>query len=139
MSAVIEVSGLTVRFGEITAVDDVDLTVRSGEVFGFLGPNGAGKTTTMRTLLDLQRPHGGTVRVLGREVCAAGGALRASVGYLPGDLALFPGLRGSETLDLFSRLQGRPPVSRMTVLDRLGFPARRSSARSAPTPPGCGR
>ena len=97
MSAVIEVSGLTVRFGEITAVDDVDLTVRSGEVFGFLGPNGAGKTTTMRTLLDLQRPHGGTVRVLGREVCAAGGALRASVGYLPGDLALFPGLRGSET------------------------------------------
>ncbi len=122
MDTVIQVRGLTVRFGSVTAVNGLDLDVVRGEVFGFLGPNGAGKTTTLRALLDLQRPDHGEVRLLGREVRAGGGALRRSVGYLPGDLALFPSLRGAATLDLFTRLQGRPPVARDHVLDRLGFP-----------------
>ena len=117
----IEVRGLTVRFGTVTAVDDVDLIVPAGEVFGFVGPNGAGKTTTIRCLLDLQRPDAGSVRVLGEDVRRGGGALRGRTGFLPGDLALFPGLTGIESLDFFDKLYRRGASHRDRVLDRLGF------------------
>ncbi len=111
-----------VRYGGVTAVDRLDLDVAAGEVLGFLGPNGAGKTSTIRTLLDLQRPTSGSVTVLGETPRDGRGALRRRIGYLPGDLALFPDLRGNETLDLFARLQGRDPVARDAVLGDLGFP-----------------
>jgi beta-exotoxin I transport system ATP-binding protein len=125
----IEIRGLTVRYGAHVAVRGLDLEVRSGEIFGFLGPNGAGKTTTIRVLLDLLRPDEGVVRVLGEEPRAAGGALRGRLGYLPGDLALFPGARGSETLDFFARLYGRATPLRDEILDRLGFPREALSRR----------
>jgi ABC-2 type transport system ATP-binding protein len=97
--------------------------VPGGQVFGFLGPNGAGKTTTIRLFLDLLRPDRGRATILGHEVRAGGGALRSRIGYLPGDLALFPRVTGTEVLDLFARLQRRPPARRAEVLDALGFPA----------------
>jgi len=125
----IRVEGLSRDFGSVRALDDLSLEVKAGTIFGFLGPNGAGKTTTLRTLVDLQRASAGEARVLGREVRAGGGALRRSIGYLQGDLALFPALRGTETLDLFARLQGRSPAARDEVLDRLGFPRAALSRR----------
>jgi ABC-2 type transport system ATP-binding protein len=85
---VIEVDGLIKDYGPVRALDGVDLEVRRGEIFGFIGPNGAGKSTTIRILLDLIRPSAGTVRVLGEEPHAGGTALRARLGYLPGELAL---------------------------------------------------
>lgn len=120
----VSVRGLTVRYGDHTAVDDLDLEVRSGEIFGFLGPNGAGKTTTIRALLDLLRPDEGEVRVLGRDVRAAGGELRARMGYLPGDLAVFPFLTARETMALHADLNRAGAPSRDDVLARLGFPDR---------------
>ncbi|MAE62821.1 MAG: ABC transporter [Phycisphaeraceae bacterium] len=117
----IETRGLTVRFGAVPGVLDLDLEVQVGEVFGFLGPNGAGKTTTIRTLLDLLRPDSGDARIFGTEVRSGGGALRADIGYLPGDLALFASLTGSQTLRLFERLVDRAPVLRDEVLERLNL------------------
>jgi len=118
----IECRGLTLYHGKTPGVVDLDLVVERGEVFGFLGPNGAGKTTTLRLLLDLLRPDRGSARVLGEEVRAGGARLRRRIGYLPGDLALFPWATGAETLELFARLQDRPPARRDETLERLGFP-----------------
>ena len=87
-TSVIEISGLIKDYGKVRALDGVDLTVREGEVFGFIGPNGAGKSTTIRILLDLLRPTAGTVHVLGQDPHAGGPALRARLGYLPGELTL---------------------------------------------------
>ena len=122
MDHVIDIKGLTVRYGSFTAVDSIDLTVSQGEVFGSLGPNGAGKTTTIRVLLNLLQASAGKVFVLGEDVARGQGQLRSRMGFLPGDLRLFPGLTGSETLTFFTGLQGRAPTSRDPVLDRLGFP-----------------
>src|SRR5438132_5943991 len=80
--------GLTKSYGPVPALRGVDLEVRRGEIFGFLGPNGSGKTTTIRCLLDLIRPSGGTVRVLGLDPRADPVAVRVRVGYLPGELRL---------------------------------------------------
>jgi ABC-2 type transport system ATP-binding protein len=80
--------GLTKSYGKVQALRGVDLEVKRGEVFGFLGPNGAGKTTTIRILLDLIRPNGGTVRVLGLDPQKDSLAVRARSGYLPGELRL---------------------------------------------------
>jgi ABC-2 type transport system ATP-binding protein len=88
MTTVIELDGLRKDYGDVRALDGVDLEVRAGEVFGFIGPNGAGKSTTIRILLDLLRPSGGSVRVLGEDPRDGGPALRARLGYLPGELSL---------------------------------------------------
>lgn len=122
MEPAIRIRDLTVRYGGFTAVDGLCLTVARGEVLGFLGPNGAGKSSTIRTLLDLHRPTGGEVHVLGLPVRGGAGELRRRMGFLPGDFAPFPWLTGRETLDLFARLTGREPVLRDDVLRRLGLP-----------------
>jgi ABC-2 type transport system ATP-binding protein len=83
---VIETHGLQKFYGPVQALRGVDLEVRQGEVFGFLGPNGAGKTTTIRCLLDLIRPNGGSLRVLGLDPQLQPVAVRARCGYLPGEL-----------------------------------------------------
>ena len=118
----IETRDLSVRFGEVPGVLDLNLAVHVGEVYGFLGPNGAGKTTTIRLLLDLLRPDVGEVRLFGSEVRAGGAALRAHVGFLPGDLALFPFLNGFQTLRFLEGLSGREAKLRDQLLERLRFP-----------------
>ncbi len=99
----IRIDGLTKRFGGITAVNDLSLTVASGEVFGFLGPNGSGKSTTIRLLLGLLRPSAGSAEVFG---VPAGDVRRAHrhVAYVPADVALWPTLTGAEILELLGNV-----------------------------------
>lgn len=102
----IETHGLIKNYGSVRALRGVDLEVRRGEIFGFLGPNGAGKTTTIRCMLDLIRPQAGTIRVLGIDPQANPVAVRARVGYLPGELNLEPNLKVEQALRYFSSLRG---------------------------------
>jgi len=103
---VIEMTGVVKRFGTVTALNGLDLTVAGGEVHGFLGPNGAGKTTTLRLLLGLLRCDGGSSRVLGMDPWDDVSTLHRRLAYVPGDVALWPNLTGGEVIDLLGRLQG---------------------------------
>lgn len=103
---VIELRSLTKRYGRSVGIDGLDIEIGTGEVFGLLGPNGAGKTTTLRCLVGLLRPTSGEVRVLGLDPVADHGRLARSVGYLPGELRLYPELTGRQTLDLLAAVQG---------------------------------
>ena len=120
-AAAIETRGLAKRYGRVTGLEDLSLRVEEGEVFGFLGPNGAGKTTTIRILLGLIAPSAGRAEVLGRDVRTAGAGWRSEVGYLPGELALWPAYSGERTLDFLARLTGRSPSRRAELLERLGL------------------
>ncbi len=102
----IEVRGLTKLYDDFPALKGIDLQVKQGEVFGFLGPNGAGKTTTIRCLLDVIRPSGGTIRVLGIDPQADPVAVRRRVGYLPGELSLDDNLTTRQILRLFAEMRG---------------------------------
>ena len=106
MTDAIVTNGLTKHYGETRALIDLDLAVHAGEVFGFLGPNGAGKTTMIRTILDLIYPTSGTATLLGRDSHEHAVELRQHIGYLPGDLSLYPTLTGRETLTYFANLRG---------------------------------
>jgi len=97
--------GLMKSYGKVRALRGVDLEVRRGEMFGYLGPNGAGKTTTIRCLLDLIRPNGGIVRVLGIDPQADPVAVRARTGYLPGELRLDPNVTVEGALRYFNALR----------------------------------
>ncbi|WP_062389688.1 ABC transporter ATP-binding protein [Demequina iriomotensis] len=102
----IETVGLTKRFGDFTAVQDVSLQIGPGEIFGFLGPNGAGKSTTIRCLLDLIRPSEGDCRIVGLDSRRDAVEIRRHLGFLPSDLALYPNLTGRETLEFLANLRG---------------------------------
>src|SRR5215831_4891194 len=124
MSAVsdeaIRTRGLTKRYGRRRGLDQLDLVVRTGEVFGYLGPNGAGKTTTIRLLLDLIRPTGGTAAVLGLDPRRNGVALRRRLGYLPGDFTVDTRQPVLELLTYLGNLRGGVPRTRVEALaDRL--------------------
>jgi ABC-2 type transport system ATP-binding protein len=100
------IQGLTKSYGKVRALRGVDLEVPRGEIFGYLGPNGAGKTTTIRCLLDLIRPDGGTVRVLGIDPQADPVAVRTRTGYLPGELAMDPNMTVEGALRYLNALRG---------------------------------
>jgi len=104
--AAIRTRGLTKRYGSFAALQNLDLQIDVGEVFGFLGPNGAGKSTTIRTLLDQIRATAGSASVLGLDVHQDSLRIRQQIGYLPGDLALYPKLTGRQTLRYFANLRG---------------------------------
>ncbi len=87
-------------------VEGLTFRIEAGEVFGFLGPNGAGKSTTIRMILDLIRPTAGRLAVLGRDPRREGARVRARVGYMPGDLRLYPRMTGRELVGWFARLRG---------------------------------
>ena len=103
---VIGARGLVKDYGRTRALDGLDLEVRSGEVYGFIGPNGAGKSTTIRVLMDLLRPTAGEARVFGVTPAAGGPALRARIGYLPGELALGGRVSAGEHLHHLASLRG---------------------------------
>ena len=105
-SPVIATSGLSKDYGAGRGLFGLDLEIHQGEIFGFLGPNGAGKSTTLRLLLDLIKPTAGSARVLGLDTRRESLAIRRRVGFLPGDLAMYPKLTGRVLLDYFARLRG---------------------------------
>jgi len=116
----IEALGLTKDYGRIRALDELGLSVRVGEIFGYLGSNGAGKTTTIRCLLDLIRPTSGSARVLGLDSHLESIPVRRRTGYLPGDLRLYPNMSARHLLDYLGRLRGHIPRERIaTLAERL--------------------
>jgi ABC-2 type transport system ATP-binding protein len=114
---------LTKSYGPVQALRGVDLKVDKGEIFGFLGPNGAGKTTTIRCMLDLIRPQSGAIRVLGLDPQTDPGAVRARVGYLPGELNLESNQTAEQALRYFNDLRGNRTdwVSVRDLCHRLGL------------------
>ena len=101
----IQAQGLVKNYGRVQALRGVDLSVRQGEIFGFLGPNGAGKTTTIRCLLDLIRPNGGSLRVLGLDPQKAPLDVRQRTGYLPGELRVDDAFTVEAALRFFNSLR----------------------------------
>jgi ABC-2 type transport system ATP-binding protein len=118
MSAAIEVSGLTKRYGEVSAVDAVSFTVEPGEVFVLIGPNGAGKTTTVEILEGLRTADAGTATVLGLSPRSRD--LRARIGVMPQEGDLYSGIRTHEALRLFSRFYDEP-LDPEALLEQLGL------------------
>jgi len=102
----IEIRGLEKSFGQVKALDGLDLAVYGGEVHGFLGPNGAGKSTTIRVLLGLVKADSGTVRLLGGDPWTDAVELHREIAYVPGDVTLWPSLTGGEIIDLLGRMRG---------------------------------
>jgi ABC-2 type transport system ATP-binding protein len=102
----IATAGLSKDYGSGRGLFDLTLRVEPGEVFGFLGPNGAGKSTTMRLLLDLIKPTAGSASILGLDTGRDSLAIRRRTGFLPGDLAMYPKLRGRDMLAFLARLRG---------------------------------
>ena len=133
MGNAIEATGLVKRFGKVTALDGLDLTVRTGEVHAFLGPNGAGKTTTIRVLLGLLRKDAGEVTLLGGDPWRDATALHGRLAYVPGDVTLWPSLTGGEIIDLLARLRGDGADSRrrQELIERFDLdPSRKGRAYS---------
>ncbi len=118
---VIETQDLTVYYGKHRGILDVNLSVEKGEVFGFLGPNGAGKTTTQRTLLDVIHPTSGRAAIFGLDCQTDGVAIRKRIGYLPGELSLYPNMKADELLDMLASLQDKLGVGsyRQQLCERL--------------------
>ena len=102
--AAIEAHGLRKRYGDVVALDEVDLRVEAGSILGLLGPNGAGKTTAVRILTTLLAPDGGTARVAGFDVVKDAGKLRALIGLAGQYAAVDENLSGFENLEMFGRL-----------------------------------
>jgi ABC-2 type transport system ATP-binding protein len=126
MTCAIATSGLVKSFGATRALDELDLTVHSGEVHGFLGPNGAGKSTTIRILLGLLRPDRGHVSLLGGDPWADAVALHRRLAYVPGDVELWPNLTGGEIIDLLGRLRGGlDPARRGELIERFELDPRK--------------
>ena len=108
--------GLTKYYGSSRGIEELDITVYEGEVFGFLGPNGAGKTTTIRVLMDFIRPTAGHARIFGKDVGTESVSIKKMVGYLPGELALWNNLTGREILAYLGNLRGGIEPS---IIERL--------------------
>lgn len=116
MTSAITLTSLTKSYGKARGVIDLDLEVRTGEVFGFLGPNGAGKSTTIRVMLDLIRPTTGKATVLGLDSKTDSLAIRSRVGYLPGELELYEAMTVTEALDYLTDLRGGEGSERRSEL-----------------------
>lgn len=105
----IEMIGLSKRYrgSDRLALDNVSLRVMPGEVYGFLGPNGAGKSTTIKLLMNFLQPSGGTAKILGYDIVKDSVKIRKSIGYLSGDMAMYPKMTTGEYFDYMSELQGQ--------------------------------
>jgi len=134
---VVEADGLTKRFGNFTAADQISFRIGRGEIFGLLGPNGAGKSTTFKMMCGLLRPTAGRARVAGLDLYEAAGAARARVGYMAQKFSLYGDLSVRQNLNFFTGVYGlararrREQLERMTTAFRLG-PYLDSSAGELP-------
>ncbi|MFD2656406.1 ABC transporter ATP-binding protein [Gracilibacillus thailandensis] len=102
----IDVKGVTKKFGKFTALNGIDLEVRKGEVYGFIGPNGAGKSTTIRVLLGIIQATSGTAKIFGKDAWKDAVEIHRKVVYVPGDVHLWENLTGGEIIDTFLKLRG---------------------------------
>jgi len=105
--SVIDIEQLTRRYGRRVGVERLQLSVPEGTIYGFLGPNGAGKTTTIRVLLGMLRPSEGKARIFGRDCWRDSRLIKSDVGYLPGDLHLYPWMTCRSALQIIGRVRGR--------------------------------
>lgn len=112
----IRARGLSKHFGDVIAVDSIDLEIPSGQIYGFLGPNGSGKTTIIRMLCGLLTPSGGDVRVLGLDIPVQAEALRRKMGYMTQKFSLYEDLTVQENMQFMARVQG---LSRRVATARI--------------------
>jgi ABC-2 type transport system ATP-binding protein len=125
MVPAVTTTGLTRRFGEFTAVQDVNLTVAPGQFFGFLGPNGAGKSTTIKMLTGLLAPTSGSIQILGLDAISNPIEVKRQIGVVPEGLALFGRLTAAEYLRFVGRMYGLDSATTATrtteLLDFMGL------------------
>ncbi len=124
---VIQTNNLTKKYGGVVALQDLNLEVHQGEVFGYLGPNGAGKTTTIRTLLDLIRPTSGSATLLGLDSRRDSVKIHAQVGFLPSEMTLYHNMTGRQYIQFVERARGvacMPEAQRLA--ERLDYDLSRS-------------
>src|SRR5687767_3719675 len=135
LAAMLEMRGVTKRYGAITAVRNVSFTVRPGEVLGYLGPNGSGKSTTVRMLAGLMPPSSGTILFDGADIQQNLAAYKAEVGYVPEEATVYTYLTAPEHLRLCGRLRGLRPGPLEQKIDSflriLGLDTDRHAALSA--------
>ena len=124
---VIDVQGITKRFGNRTVVNNIPMQVRRGEIYGFLGPNGSGKTTFLRMLCGLLRPDGGSGRCLGFDIRTESTAIKKNIGYMTQRFSFYEDLTIEENLDFIARIYGvaERPSAVEKSLERLGMTERR--------------
>jgi ABC-2 type transport system ATP-binding protein len=112
----VEVKGLTKKFGKFTALDNIDLSINEGEIYGFIGPNGAGKSTTIRIMLGMLKPTNGEVKIFGKDAWKDAVDIHKRISYVPGDVNLWPNLTGGEVIDLFLKMRGNGNQNRREEL-----------------------
>ena len=127
----VQTFGLTRLYGNITALDKLDLTVNQGDLFGFIGSNGAGKTTTLRILATFLAPSAGTAQILGRDVVAEADAVRHVIGYMPDFFGVYKDMEVTEYLDFFGACYKIPTAQREKtvndVLELVGLTEKKGS------------
>jgi ABC-2 type transport system ATP-binding protein len=106
MESVIQTENLTKYYGKSRGIENVNITVNKGDIFGFLGPNGAGKSTMIRTLLDFIRPSSGSATIFGLDCQKDTVAIKKRIGYIPGDFGLFGNMTGWKYLEYFGKVRG---------------------------------
>lgn len=118
----LKVSNLKKQFGTFTALKQVHLEVKPGEIYGFIGPNGAGKTTTIRILLGMLQATAGECRIFGKDCWEDATEIHKRLAYVPGEVNLWPNLTGGEVIDLFARIRGDNNKKRRTeLIERFDF------------------
>jgi ABC-2 type transport system ATP-binding protein len=124
----ITVEGLTKRYANHVAVDNISFSVERGQIVGFLGPNGAGKTTTLRILLGMTRADAGSAQLLSGDPWTDATALHRRLAYVPGDVTLWPNLSGGEAIDLLGRMRGGlDQARRADLLQRFDLDPRKKA------------
>lgn len=122
MSNVVEISGLTKKYGDFAALDSLTLDIKKGEVLGYLGPNGAGKTTTIRLLLGMIHPSSGSATIFGLDSQKDKIEIHRRTAYVPGEAAFWPALTGAETLHLLGKIHGEIDADyQTTLIERFQF------------------
>jgi ABC-2 type transport system ATP-binding protein len=119
MTNIIEIQGLTKKYGDLVALNELNLNIEEGAVFGFIGPNGAGKTTTMRILTTLLRPTSGKAWVAGHSVIDDPRGVRRAIGYMPDYFGVYDDMKVWEYLDFFAACYDVPQSTRVGMVDDL--------------------
>lgn len=118
----IQIEGLTKYYGKTRGIENLFLEIEEGEIFGYLGPNGAGKTTTIRLLLGLLLPTSGTGKILGKDIVKESVEIRKNIGYIAGDVRLYPNMKGGELLNYFSAFKpNTKPILKDELVERFNI------------------